>query len=151
MGICTLHLCVGISTRTKGASQVLWREPCHRGFTSHLQDLLIIPVNREDCSLASSSGAIQVPSDGDYLVKNDRTCDAQPSPEEDLIDITWKLSYSSRTPGQLISGSEIVPGVTVYDFAATSERGQVIGQDNVEMIRKLNGNHTKFGSDCIPF
>ena len=128
-------------------SQVLWRGTISLRFRFALQDLLIIPVNREDCE------AIQVPSDSDYHIKNDGTLDAQTYPEEDFIDVTWKLSYSSRTPGQLISGAEVVPGVTVYDFAAASERRQMIGQDNTEMIRKLNGvnlNHT-FGSYCIPF
>jgi hypothetical protein len=120
-----------------------------------LQDLLIIPVNREDCSMTSSSEAIQVSSDRDDLIKYDGTYPAQTlPPEEDLIDVTWKLSYSSHTPRQLICGPEVAPGVTVYDFATTSERMQMIGHDRAEMIRKSNGVNSQSHqvlSDRIPF
>jgi hypothetical protein len=100
--------------------------------------------------MTGSSEAIQAPSDSVDLIKYDGT-HTQTPPEENIIDVTWKLSYSSHTPHQL-SGSEIVPGVTVFDFTTTSEQQQMIGHDHAEVIRKSNGvnlNHTKFVSDCI--
>jgi len=113
------------------------------------KDLLIIPVNREDCSMTSSSKAIQVASDSDDPIKYDGTYAAQTSPlEQDLIDVTWKLSYSGHTPRQLIFGPEIGAGVKVYDFATISERAQMIGHGRAEMIHGLFGH--KFSNDIHP-
>ncbi|KIM91908.1 hypothetical protein PILCRDRAFT_809902 [Piloderma croceum F 1598] len=134
---------LGVLDESTGKIQTQWAYAPYifaSRFAPGPKDLLIIPVNREDCSMTDSSEAIQAPSDGTYV--------APTPPEDDLIDVTWKLSYSGRTPFQLISGAEIVPGVTVYDFATRSEREQMIGHDRAEVIHGLFGH--KFSNDIHP-
>jgi hypothetical protein len=89
--------------------------------------------------MTGASEAIQAPSDSDTRTPL----------EEDVIDVTWKLSYSGQTPRQLVAGAEVMPGITVYDFATTSERGQIIGQERSEVISKLNRVKPQSHRVCI--
>ncbi|KAF8063485.1 hypothetical protein FPV67DRAFT_246768 [Lyophyllum atratum] len=83
------------------------------------KDLLAIPVNRENCS---ENAKVSGPLSPDV-------------PEQDVIDVTWKVSYTGRTPAKMTI-ADLMGGYKWYAFNDT-EHAQASGHDNAEMANGL--------------
>ncbi|PBK87240.1 hypothetical protein ARMGADRAFT_1016752 [Armillaria gallica] len=92
------------------------------------KDIIPVPVDRENCSIPA-----------------DRLVDAQEVPE--LMDITWRISFSGRSPAKHLLSTVIPPqpvGVnnSRTDFEQTAEQG------NAEFIDGLRG--VRFDDESHP-
>ncbi|GLB42810.1 hypothetical protein LshimejAT787_1202590 [Lyophyllum shimeji] len=94
------------------------------------KDLLPIPVDREDCS--KSGKVLRSPSFD--------------SPERNAIDVSWRISYSGRTPAKMNLG-DITEKSKWYSFNET-EISQAIAHDRAEMANGLVGH--RFSEDAHP-
>lgn len=96
------------------------------------KDLFQIPVNRENCS------TILKPAETNKTLSN-------VAPEQDFVNVTWKISYSGRTPGK-----HIVSDVLSYKFDDhnQTERDRILGQDVAELTHGLYGH--RFSEDAHP-
>jgi hypothetical protein len=61
--------------------------------------------------------------------------DCSLAPEQDFINVTWKVSYSGRTVGKLLMAQLPIAVDLLYDHNQT-ERARILEQDGVELIRE---------------
>ncbi|KAF5370516.1 hypothetical protein D9615_010329 [Tricholomella constricta] len=94
------------------------------------KDLLAIPVNRENCSQSA-----KVPSS----LSSD-------APEKESIDVSWKISYTGRTPAKMIV-ADYPERPRWYAFNET-ENAEVFEHDSAELANGLVGH--RFSEDGHP-
>ncbi|KAF9466788.1 hypothetical protein BDZ94DRAFT_137676 [Collybia nuda] len=95
------------------------------------KDLLMIPVNRENCANAEGG---------------DKTPSSQYPPEQDIINVSWKLAYSGRSPVKhMISAFS---GQHISHNFNQSEYDKILEQDNAELWFGLVGH--RFSENSHP-
>ncbi|ESK88824.1 hypothetical protein Moror_17102 [Moniliophthora roreri MCA 2997] len=86
-------------------------------------DFIAVPVTRHVCDQNATSAALKF----------------QENPDQDMMNITWHLSFSGRTPNKLVTG-ELFPPYDPFPDSNVSEWKKQDDHEGAELINSLLGH-----------